>query len=187
MHSYLIRTLDITLAISGILLCLPIILSIILLGYCFGKSPLFYQQRVGKDQRLFTLVKFRTMPAGTQSVGTHLVDANSITTTGRLLRKTKFDELPQLINVLFGQMSMVGPRPCLPNQEELVHEREARGVFAIRPGITGLAQINDVDMSTPRKLARYDKILIEKLNLEFYLRIIIATVSGKGSGDRIRD
>ncbi len=106
-------------------------------------------------------------PTRTQSFGTHLVDSTSITITGRLLRNTKLDELPQLVNVLPGQMSLVGPRPCLPNQEELVHECEASGVFATRPGITGLAQINDVDMSTPRKLARYDKILIEKLNLEF--------------------
>ena len=187
MHSYLIRTLDITLAVTGILLCLPIILSILLLGYCFGKSPLFYQQRVGKDKRLFTLVKFRTMAPGTQSVGTHLVDSTSITTTGRLLRKTKLDELPQLFNVLLGQMSLVGPRPCLENQTKLIEERQARGVFTIRPGITGLAQIKDVDMSTPRKLARYDSLLVKNLNFTIYLKLICATLSGQGLGDRVKN
>src|SRR5215469_1490888 len=104
-------------------------------------SPLFRQARVGRHQKPFVLVKFRTMKPGTASVASHLVDVTSITRWGRFLRQTKLDELPQLWNVLKGEMSLVGPRPCLFNQEELIRERAQRGVFEARPGITGLAQI----------------------------------------------
>ena len=97
------------------------------------------------------------MPVATQSMATHLVGASSVTKLGGFLRKTKLDELPQLINVLFGQMSLVGPRPCLFNQEELISERESRGVLDVRPGITGLAQVNEIDMSTPKLLAEWDR------------------------------
>jgi len=98
----------------------------------------------------------------TGSVASHLADASSITPFGRFLRRTKLDELPQLWNVLKGEMSLVGPRPCLFNQEELIAERASRGVFDARPGITGLAQVNDIDMSTPRLLAEtYQKMLGE--------------------------
>jgi lipopolysaccharide/colanic/teichoic acid biosynthesis glycosyltransferase len=149
-------------------------------------SPFFRQSRVGKNQQLFTLVKFRTMAIGTQSTGTHLVDPSSITKLGQLLRKTKLDELPQLFNVLVGQMSLVGPRPCLPNQTELISERSKRGIFKVRPGITGLAQVNEVDMSTPRKLARYDRLMIERMCLRLYIKLIIITASGRGRGDRVQ-
>jgi lipopolysaccharide/colanic/teichoic acid biosynthesis glycosyltransferase len=126
------------------------------------------------------------MAIGTQSVGTHLVDPSSITKLGGFLRKTKLDELPQLFNVLRGDMSLVGPRPCLPNQTELVSERAQRDVFKLRPGITGLAQVHEVDMSTPRKLARYDQIMVNRMSLKLYLKMIIATAFGKGRGDRVR-
>jgi lipopolysaccharide/colanic/teichoic acid biosynthesis glycosyltransferase len=156
------------------------------LGLIESGSPFFLQSRVGKDQNLFVLVKFRTMAPGTQSVGTHLVDAASITKLGGFLRKTKLDELPQLFNVLIGQMSLVGPRPCLPNQTELIMERAKRGVFKVRPGITGVAQVNDVDMSTPRKLARYDQVMIKRMSLKLYLKLFVITAFGKGRGDRVR-
>ena len=185
MQSFLLRTLDIGLALVGIICSLPIMLLIYIIGLFDSGSPLFFQQRVGKNQKLFTLIKFRTMDIQTHSVGTHLVDSNSITRLGHFLRKTKFDELPQLFNVLLGQMSLVGPRPCLPNQTELVDERDKRGVFEVRPGITGLAQINEVDMSTPRKLARYDQLMVERMCLKLYVKLIIATAFGKGTGDRV--
>lgn len=149
-------------------------------------SPLFFQERVGKDKKLFTLMKFRTMAHHTESVGTHLVDSASITRLGQFLRKTKLDELPQLFNVLLGSMSLVGPRPCLPNQTELVEERDKRDVFKVRPGITGLAQVNEVDMSTPRKLARYDQLMIERMSPKLWFKLIITTAFGKGRGDRVR-
>ena len=124
------------------------------------------------------------MSINTDSVGTHLVDTASITKLGHFLRKTKLDELPQLFNVLLGHMSLVGPRPNLINQTKLMEEREIRGLFKVRPGITGLAQINEVDMSTPRKLARYDQLMINSMNLKLYVKLIIATILGKGHGDR---
>ena len=126
------------------------------------------------------------MATNTQSVGTHLVDVSAVTKLGRFLRKTKLDEIPQLFNVLMGHMSLVGPRPCLPNQTELVGEREQRNVFDVRPGITGLAQVNEVDMSAPRKLARYDQLMINSMSTKLYIKLIITTAFGKGGGDRVR-
>ncbi len=182
----MIRILDILFSLIGIIFGMPIFLVVIILSLIDHGSPFYKQSRVGKNQQLFTLLKFRTMAIGTQSVGTHIVDPSSITRLGRFLRKTKLDELPQLFNVLVGQMSLVGPRPCLPNQTELVAERLKRGVFGVLPGITGLAQINEIDMSTPRKLARYDQIMANRINLRLYLKMIFATALGKGRGDRVR-
>ena len=125
------------------------------------------------------------MKKGTLSVGTHDVDSTAITSLGKVLRRTKLDELPQLFNVALGQMSLVGPRPCLPTQTELISERRKRGVFKVRPGITGLAQISGVDMSTPRKLARYEAIMIDNMSLKSYFYYIAATALGKGLGDRV--
>ena len=186
MQNFLIRALDVILSLFGIIFGLPVMLLIYFMGLFLNGSPLFFQKRVGKDKKLFTLMKFRTMDYHTESVGTHLVDSASITRLGKFLRKTKLDELPQLFNVFLGQMSLVGPRPCLPNQTELITEREKRGVFEVRPGITGLAQVNDVDMSTPRKLARYDQLMINSMSTKLYIKLIITTAFGKGGGDRVR-
>jgi lipopolysaccharide/colanic/teichoic acid biosynthesis glycosyltransferase len=186
MQNFLIRTLDVVLSLFGIIFSLPIMLLVYFSSLFINGSPLFFQQRVGKDQKLFTLIKFRTMAHHTDSVGTHLVDSAAITGLGQFLRKTKLDELPQLFNVLLGTMSLVGPRPCLPNQTELIEERDKRGVFDVRPGITGLAQINEVDMSTPRKLARYDQLMIERMSLKLWFNLTIVTALGKGRGDRVR-
>ena len=126
------------------------------------------------------------MAVDTKSVSTHLADAAAITKLGSFLRRTKLDELPQLFNVLVGHMSLVGPRPSLPNQTELIEERQKRGVYKVRPGITGIAQVNDVDMSTPRKLARYDKLMIERLTPGLYVKLVIVTAFGGGRGDRVQ-
>jgi lipopolysaccharide/colanic/teichoic acid biosynthesis glycosyltransferase len=127
------------------------------------------------------------MKPDTASVASHLADTSSITPLGRFLRRTKLDELPQLWNVLKGEMSLVGPRPCLFNQAELIEEREKRGVLAVRPGITGLAQINDIDMSTPRLLAETDAKMMASMSIRNYFFYIIMTVLGKGAGDRVKD
>jgi O-antigen biosynthesis protein WbqP len=182
-----LRTIDILLSLVGILLIFPFMLFIYVVGLFVNGSPLIFQTRVGKSGVLFTLVKFRTMQLKTEQMGTHLVDPSLITRMGRLLRRTKLDEIPQLFNVLIGNMSLVGPRPCLPNQSELIALREERGVFNLRPGLTGLAQINKVDMSTPRKLARYDSILVKRLSVSLYFDIVVATCMGKGIGDRARE
>ena len=133
----------------------------------------------------FRLMKFRSMNMNAPSVATHLASATSITPFGSFLRKSKLDELPQLWNVLMGDMSLVGPRPNLFNQKELIEERDARGVYSIRPGITGLAQINKIDMSTPKLLAETDAQMVKSFSIIKYFYYIFVTVLGKGSGDRV--
>ena len=182
----MIRFCDVVFSALGLVVALPLLLVLWLFGWWDTRSPLFRQERVGRHRRPFTLVKFRTMQPGTASVATHLAEASAVTTFGRFMRRTKLDELPQLWNVLKGEMSLVGPRPCLPNQTELVEERDRRGVFDARPGITGLAQVNGIDMSDPVKLATVDAQMLESLTLRDYFRFIVLTATGKGSGDRIR-
>ena len=126
------------------------------------------------------------MSLDTASVASHLASTSSITKLGGFLRKTKLDELPQLWNVLKGEMSLVGPRPGLFNQIELTAEREKLGVFSVQPGITGLAQVSEIDMSTPKLLAETDSEMIKSLNIKSYFTYIFMTVLGKGSGDRIK-
>ncbi|TOG57448.1 sugar transferase [Vibrio parahaemolyticus] len=126
------------------------------------------------------------MGVETRSVASHLANTASITKLGSFLRKTKIDELPQLINVLKGDMSLVGPRPNLFNQHELIIEREALGVYDVLPGITGLAQVQNIDMSTPTLLAKTDKEMIDTLTIKGYFKYIIMTVTGSGSGDAVK-
>lgn len=181
----MLRVLDLLLAAFGLLVGLPVLLLITLLGLLDTGSPLFFQTRVGRHQKPFRLVKFRTMRPNTASVATHLADPKAVTGLGHFLRRSKLDELPQLWNVLTGQMSLVGPRPCLFNQTELIEERERREVFAHRPGITGLAQVQGIDMSTPELLARTDAQMLQTLSVAAYFKYLLLTVSGKGAGDRI--
>jgi len=180
-----IRFLDILFAVIGLVVGFPVLAILYVLGLFDTGSPIFFQERVGRDKRPFTLTKFRTMKEDTASVASHLASADAITPFGRFLRRTKLDELPQLWNVLKGEMSLVGPRPCLFNQEELIAEREQRGVLAARPGITGLAQVKDIDMSTPRLLAETDQKMLENLTMGAYFKYIFMTVAGKGAGDRV--
>lgn len=182
----LIRLLDFLAAFFGLLLLSPILLVVIIIGLFDTGSPIFVQTRVGKHKKPFKLIKFRTMAVDTKSVASHLASAASITKLGAFLRKTKIDELPQLINVLKGDMSLVGPRPNLFNQEDLIAERDALGVYDVLPGITGLAQIQNIDMSTPKLLAKTDHEMIESLNVRNYFSYIIMTISGSGSGDAVR-
>lgn len=182
----MIRLLDSIFALVGLIVLLPVLLLLYLIGLFDTGSPLFRQERVGRHMMPFTLVKFRTMKVSTVSVASHLADASAITPFGHFLRRTKLDELPQLWNVLKGEMSLVGPRPGLFNQEELSRERSARGVFDVRPGITGLAQVSNIDMSTPALLAETDQRMIQSLTLGNYFRFILMTAIGKGAGDRVR-
>ena len=180
------RVFDVLLSFLGLVMGLPILVLLWILGWLDTGSPLFKQERVGRHQKPFTLVKFRTMRPDTASVATHLADASAVTKLGHFLRRSKLDELPQLWNVLKGEMSLVGPRPCLFSQTELIEERESRGVFNARPGVTGLAQISGIDMSTPRLLAETDALMLKELGLRAYLTFILKTVTGSGSGDRIK-
>lgn len=170
----------------GLLILSPIMSLLFIIGLFDTGSPLFKQERVGKGKKPFKLLKFRSMDVNTQCVATHLVQSTVITKWGSFLRKSKLDELPQLINVLNGDMSFVGPRPNLPNQMELIEEREVRGVYNIRPGITGLAQINKIDMSTPVLLAVTDAKMISELSIYQYFKYIITTLLGNGFGDRVK-
>lgn len=182
----MIRVFDILFSLLGLFVLSPMILLVWLLSWLDTRAPLFRQQRVGRYQQSFVLVKVRSMRLDTVSVASHLADASAITPLGRVLRRTKLDEVPQLWNVLRGEMSLVGPRPCLPNQVELIAEREKLGVFDVRPGITGLAQISGIDMSTPKLLAETDAAMIETLNVKNYFKYISLTILGKGAGDRVR-
>ena len=178
--------LDIIFSIIGLLVLSPLLILVLIITWLDTRSPLFRQERVGRHQKPFILVKFRTMRLYTASVASHLADASAVTPFGRFLRQIKLDELPQLWNVLKGEMSLVGPRPCLFNQEELIQERTRRGVYDARPGITGLAQIQGIDMSNPQLLAKTDAKMLETLNLCNYFRYIFLTVVGKGTGDRVQ-
>lgn len=182
----MIRVFDFVFSLLGLVVGFPVLLVLTIVGLFDTGSPIFRQVRVGRHQKPFTLVKFRTMKVDTASVATHLASSASITRFGHFLRKTKLDELPQLWNVLKGEMSLVGPRPGLFNQEELTAERAKRGVFDVRPGITGLAQVNEIDMSTPALLAETDQKMIQSLTVVDYFKYIFMTVAGKGAGDRVR-
>ena len=186
MTLFIIRLLDFLFAFFGLLFGFPILVLLTVIGYFDTGSPIFIQERVGRNQKPFNLIKFRTMTVGTASVASHLASSASITKFGNFVRKTKLDELPQLWNVLKGEMSLVGPRPNLFNQEELIQERNNRRVYSVRPGITGLAQIQNIDMSTPEKLAKTDAIMIKKMSLKNYFLYIIKTVTGSGAGDAVK-
>jgi O-antigen biosynthesis protein WbqP len=186
MKNITIRILDFFIAFFGLLLLWPLLLVVIIVGLFDTGSPVFIQTRVGKNKNAFNLIKLRTMSVETESVASHLASNASITNFGVFLRKTKIDELPQLINVLKGEMSLVGPRPNLFNQEELIKERDALGVYDVLPGVTGLAQVQNIDMSTPALLAKTDKQMIDSLNIKDYFKYIIMTVTGSGSGDAVK-
>ncbi len=170
------RSLDLFISLFALIILSPILTLLWILIFLESGHPLFKQQRIGYDQKIFLLIKFRTMPMNTKSVATHLVDSSAITPIGFFLRSTKLDELPQLLNVLFGHMSLVGPRPCLPTQKKLIIERRKRSLFKVKPGLTGLAQLSGIDMSTPTLLAKTDLKMIKKFNLYYYFYYIVFTL-----------
>ena len=181
----MLRFFDILFSLLGLVFGSPLFLIIYVAGLFDTGLPLFKQERIGFNKKPFTVVKFRTMKADTASVASHLASFSSITRLGVFLRKTKLDELPQLWNVLLGDMSLVGPRPNLFNQFELIAARDKLGVYKVRPGITGLAQVSGIDMSTPELLAKTDAKMIKTMSLRNYFRYILMTITGSGQGDRV--
>ena len=172
----MIRCLDFLISIIGLIFFSPLLVLIFFIGLFENGSPLFIQKRVGQKLESFSLIKFRTMPKGVRSAGTHLIKNVKFSLFGHFLRKTKIDEIPQLLNVLFGDMSLVGPRPCLLNQRKLISERKKRGVFNVKPGITGLAQISGINMKTPTLLAKTDQKMIKDMSLYNYFYYIFKTI-----------
>lgn len=138
-------------------------------------AAIFSQIRVGRGGALFSCRKLRTMRRNTPSLPTHEAPAGSVTAVGKVLRATKIDELPQLWNVLKGEMSLVGPRPCLPTQTDLIERRKELGVLAALPGITGLAQIKGIDMSDPRRCAEADAAYVKAASMGLDLKILLGT------------
>tara|TARA_B100000902_G_scaffold397679_1_gene462212 strand:- start:2631 stop:3152 length:522 start_codon:yes stop_codon:yes gene_type:complete len=172
----MIRIFDLLFSLLGLIFLSPILIITLIIGWFDNGSPLFSQTRIGRYQRSFILFKFRSMPVNTLSVATHLVKNTKITAFGKFLRNTKLDEIPQLYNVLKGDMSLVGPRPCLLNQKRLISERKKRGVFKVKPGITGLAQVTGITMKNPKLLAETDAKMIKQINIFNYFCYIFKTL-----------
>jgi lipopolysaccharide/colanic/teichoic acid biosynthesis glycosyltransferase len=179
------RFFDVIFSLFGIILLIPIIIILVIAGYFDTGSPVFCQARMGINKKAFNLYKFRSMRINTKSTATHLVNHSNVTKYGSVIRKAKLDEIPQLFNVLFGDMSLIGPRPNLFNQEELIIEREKLGVYDVLPGISGLSQIKKIDMSNPKLLSETDAKMINELNTINYFKYIIQTILGNGFGDRV--
>ena len=172
----MIRIFDFLFSLIGLIFLLPLLIFVFFIALFENGSPLFIQSRVGYNLKSFSLIKFRTMPVDVRSAGTHLIKDIKLSSFGYFLRRTKLDEIPQLLNVLFGDMSLVGPRPCLYNQRRLISERKKRGVFKVRPGITGLAQIVGINMETPTLLAKTDQKMIKSMSLYNYFYYIFKTI-----------
>lgn len=178
------RLLDLAICLVALPFAIPLCLALLVaIRLETPGSPLFVQTRVGRNQRPFRMYKLRTMGASTGDHASHLVGIDKITRLGSVLRRLKLDELPQLVNVAMGAMSIVGPRPCLPKQTELIAERERRSIFAYRPGITGPAQIRGIDMSTPVLLAEVEAEYFARASIADDVRMMVKTVAGGGRGD----
>jgi O-antigen biosynthesis protein WbqP len=173
--------LDLALAIlTGIILAPIAVLIGAIILWDDGRPALFIQQRVGRHGKTFDCYKFRTMKRDTGDHASHHVAVSRITRFGSVARRFKLDEIPQIYNVLRGEMSFVGPRPCLPKQTELVELRRASGVAEMMPGITGLAQIKGIDMSNPEILVSCETEYLRTRSLALDIRILFATVFGQG-------
>ena len=180
------RGLDLLFAVAVIGLLWWVLLIVwAIVKYGSPGPGIFAQERVGRYGKTFTCYKFRTMQQGTVQAGTHEVSQASVTRIGQFLRGTKLDELPQIWNILNNEISLIGPRPGLPVQKALFEARQALGVFQVKPGISGLAQVNDIDMSDPDKLAKWDARYVALQSLSLDIGIVLATVSGRGQGDQV--
>lgn len=182
--AFLKRAVDLAFCLAAAPFALPLSLLLIVAIRLDSEGPgLFVQQRIGRGGRPFRMLKLRTMKHRTGDLPSHHVGAAQITRLGRILRRLKLDELPQLWNVLTGSMSLVGPRPCLPSQTELIEQRRARGLFAFRPGVTGPAQLRGVDMSEPVRLATVEAEYFHSATIWSDVLLILGTALGRGIGD----
>lgn len=175
------RFFDIFCSLLAIIVFSPIYIIISILIKCTSKGPiLFKQKRVGKNKKYFYIYKFRTMKVDTpKDVATHLLDNPDayITKIGKILRKTSLDEIPQAFNILFGKMSIIGPRPALWNQYDLIEERDKYNVHVLKPGLSGWAQCNGRDTISIEKKAELDGVYIKKFNFWFDIKILFKTIA----------
>lgn len=170
------QIIDFFIAFTALVVLSPILfIVVILLALANKGNPFFFQNRPGKDERIFKIVKFRTMTNERDEKGRLLPDAVRLTGIGKFVRKTSIDELPQLINVLMGDMSLIGPRPLLPEYLPIFNERQKKR-HSVRPGITGWAQVNGRNaISWTRKL-EYDVWYVENLSFTLDIKILFKTI-----------
>lgn len=183
------RILDILLSLIAIVICALPMFGVGIAIKINSKGPIFFkQQRIGKNGIHFEIYKFRSMYTETPNVSTEALGDPSvyITTVGKFIRKTSLDELPQLFNILKGDMSIVGPRPALYNQYELIEMRDKVGVNRVRPGLTGYAQVMGRDLISDKKKVEYDEYYVENCSLWFDLKIIWITVFSVAKADGVR-
>ena len=173
------RVLDFIISLFALIILSPLFLIVSVCILISDGSPVFFRQkRVGKNNELFEIYKFRTMKRGTENVASNdLSDANvKITKFGKILRATSIDELPQFLNILNGTMSLIGPRPLIPEETEIRELRQKYNVYSVRPGITGWAQVNGRDNVSAEKKALLDKEYVEKQSLMFDIKIFFMTI-----------
>ncbi|MGE3897216.1 MAG: sugar transferase [Variibacter sp.] len=180
------RTLDLTITLLSLPVVAPAVLACVAAIRLTSSGPgIFRQTRIGLHEQPFTCYKLRTMSVDTGDTPSHETPATAVTPIGRWLRQLKLDELPQLWNIVRGEMSFVGPRPCLPSQTELIAARRRLGLYTLRPGITGVSQVAGIDMSDPERLARSDSAYLNKISIGTDIRLILATILGAGYGDKV--
>ncbi|WP_443659356.1 sugar transferase [Clostridium algidicarnis] len=180
MYHYIKRIIDFTMALIGLIILSPLFILLAIIIKLDSKGPVFFKQkRVAKDKLYFNILKFRTMRVDTpKDMPTHMLNNPDafITRLGRFLRKTSLDELPQIINILKGEMSIVGPRPCLWNQYDLIAERDKYGANNIHPGLTGWAQVNGRDELPIDVKAKLDGEYVKRMNFTFDVKIFFMTI-----------
>ncbi len=170
------RLIDILIATLGIILLSPVYLLIAVLIYSHDRSPvLFKQQRIGKGGRPFLFLKFRSMPVNTPNIVSTQAQQLRVTPVGKIIRRTNLDELPQFWNVIKGDMSIIGPRPCIPSQTALIEMRTKNGSIHLRPGLTGWAQVNAYDHMPEEEKARLDGAYYDNLSFLMDIKIVLKT------------
>lgn len=170
------RLIDIIIAIIYITIFSPLYLILFILIYLGDfHNPIFKQKRVGRNQKIFTLYKFRSMPVNTSDVPSSDVFKIKITKVGKFIRRTNLDELPQVFNVLFGDMSFIGPRPSISSQKDLIELRSKFSVYKSRPGLTGLAQVNSYDFMPIAKKVEFDAEYVSKVSFSLDTKIFLKT------------
>lgn len=191
MYLFLKRIIDVVMALIGLIILSPVILILITAIKLDSKGPiLFRQKRIGLHKSHFYILKFRTMKINTpKDTPTHLLEnpEQYITKVGAFLRKTSLDELPQIVNILMGTMSIIGPRPALWNQFDLIAERDKYGANDIRPGLTGWAQINGRDELPIDVKARLDGEYLDKVSFFFDVKVFLMTIRSVLKSDGVQE